>query len=296
MQLDGSKSTDVDGNPLTFQWSLIAFPTGSHATVGDPTTVNPTFVADLPGTYIAQLIVNDGFNPSPPSMVTVTTSPVQAPTANAGLNQTVPAGSTVTLNGSGTDPQGLSLSFQWTWSSKPAGSAAAFSSSTVANPTFVTDQSGTYVARLVVSNGYLSSTPSTVTVSTTYTPPVAVTGPAQSVSVGTAVTLNGSGSYDSNQSQLIYKWSMSNPPGSNAVLQSANTASPTFTPDVAGMFVAQLIVNDGVSDSTPATVTITASSSLHHHLEPECLEFEHQRSRYADGYSWNTSGQRRAGG
>ena len=62
---------------------------------------------------MAQLIVNDGKINSAPATVTITTNSVQAPTANAGPNQTVKHGSLVTLSGSGTDPQGLPLTLHW---------------------------------------------------------------------------------------------------------------------------------------------------------------------------------------
>jgi hypothetical protein len=38
--------------------------------------VNPTFVADKPGSYVVQLIVNDGVVNSAPDTVTVTVTPV----------------------------------------------------------------------------------------------------------------------------------------------------------------------------------------------------------------------------
>ena len=38
----------------------------------------------------------------------------------------------------------------------------------------------------------------------------------------------------------------------------ATTATPSFTPDLAGTYVIQLVVNDGFADSTPDTATITA--------------------------------------
>ena len=69
VQLDGSASSDVDGDPLTFDWAFISRPTGSQATLSDPTLVNPTFVADVLGTYSVQLIVNDGILDSQPATV-----------------------------------------------------------------------------------------------------------------------------------------------------------------------------------------------------------------------------------
>src|SRR5215831_12130162 len=195
VQLNGAGSTDVDGDPLTFRWTLITVPSGSTAALSNPLIVNPTFTVDLSGTYVVQLIVNDGKVDSAPVNVTITTN-ILAPTANAGANQTVVHGATVTLHGSGTDPQNLPLTFQWSLTSKPAGSSAALSSTTIASPTFVADQPGNYVAQLIVSNGTLNSAPSTVTITTTNTAPTANPGADQTVPSGTLVTLNGSGSSD----------------------------------------------------------------------------------------------------
>lgn len=69
--LDGSGSTDVDGDTLSYRWSLTSTPAGSTATLSNSTAVMPTFTIDLPGTYIAQLIVNDGRTDSAPDVVNV---------------------------------------------------------------------------------------------------------------------------------------------------------------------------------------------------------------------------------
>jgi hypothetical protein len=59
VQLDGGGSTDPDGNPLTYAWTLTR-PAGSGTSLSSTTSAAPTFVADVPGIYTARLIVNDG--------------------------------------------------------------------------------------------------------------------------------------------------------------------------------------------------------------------------------------------
>ncbi len=264
VQLHGSGSTDVNGNPLTYVWTLNTTQApGSKAVLSNPTSVNPTFTADVPGTYVAQLIVNDGFSSSQPATVTISTNAVQAPTANAGVPQTVAPGTTVTLNGAGsTDPQGLPLTYSWSLITRPTGSNASLSASNIVNPTFVADQPGTYVAQLTVNNGFLSSiTPATVTIATASTPPVANAGPNQTVPVGGTAFLNGSQSSDPNNQPLTYSWAfLSVPTGSNATLNGPTMVNPSFVADLPGTYVVQLIVHDPSLSSNPATVTITAGT------------------------------------
>ena len=56
---------DADGDPLSFAWVLTSLPAGSSAVLSDSLTASPTFFADVPGSYIVQLVVNDGTDPSP---------------------------------------------------------------------------------------------------------------------------------------------------------------------------------------------------------------------------------------
>ena len=86
-----------------------------------------------------------------------------APVAIAGPAQTVPAGSSIKLAGSGTDAEQDILSYSWTLA-KPAGSAATLLNYHVATPTFFADLPGTYAATLIVNDGKLDSVPSTVTI------------------------------------------------------------------------------------------------------------------------------------
>ncbi len=76
------------------------------------------------------------------------------------------------------------------------------------------------------------------------------------------VQLDGSASYDPEGDPLTYSWSfVSMPDGSMAELSEPSAVNPTFTPDVFGDYVLELVVNDGTSDSVPDTVTITFGNS-----------------------------------
>jgi len=62
--LNGSASSDVNEDTLSYAWSLISRPAGSNAGLSDPTLVNPVFTADMAGRYEFSLTVNDGFQDS----------------------------------------------------------------------------------------------------------------------------------------------------------------------------------------------------------------------------------------
>ncbi len=260
--LDGSASSDVDGDPLTFAWTLAGVPQGSSATLFDPTAVNPSFDVDLPGSYVAELVVNDGTVDSNPDTITVDTEN-SPPVADAGPDQTVFVTDTVMLDGSASsDVDGDLLSFDWSLVSTPAGSFATIGDPASVMPTFEADLPGTYVAQLVVNDGTVDSDPDTVTIDTENSPPVADAGPDQTVFVTDTVTLDGSGSSDVDGDGLTYFWSLTSvPAGSLAALSNAGAVMPTFTADLPGTYVAQLIVNDGTVDSDPDSVTIDTENS-----------------------------------
>jgi PKD domain len=264
--LNGSGSTDVNGNPLNYSWNLVSKPVGSAATLSGNASAAPSFTADLPGTYVASLVVNDGIANSAPVTVTVIgTTGNAVPIANAGVAQSVIAGAVVTLNGGGSfDANGDPLTYSWSLVSKPAGSSAFIALPTSAAPTFAADATGIYVASLVVNDGTVNSLSTSVTVTSAAgnVVPTANAGAAQSVVAGTVVTLNGSASSDANGDPLTYLWSItSRPAGSSAALAGATTVAPNFTPDVVGVYVARLVVNDGASTSAPSTATITSTSA-----------------------------------
>lgn len=189
-----------------------------------------------------------------------------SPLANAGANQKVAVGSVVALDGSASsDGYGKTLKYTWTLTSKPNGSSAILSDATAARPTFTVDMAGSYAANLVVNDGVLNSMSSaSLTIEAApNTTPVANAGSSQQVRVGATVTLDASLSSDADNDKLTYKWTLSSKPaGSAATISSATSATSSLKLDVAGSFVATVVVNDGNVDSAPKTVTIVSISDL----------------------------------
>jgi probable HAF family extracellular repeat protein len=148
--LHGENSFDCDGDSFSFTWVQTG---GPIVSLSGANTANPTFTAPTnPGgdpnaslTLTFILTVDDGF---PQELAcsgfsfanTVDTVDVKVeninhpPTADAGSDQTVNEGATVTLHGqNSSDPDGDPLSFSWTQASGPI---VLLSGPDTANPTF----------------------------------------------------------------------------------------------------------------------------------------------------------------
>jgi tripartite motif-containing protein 71 len=195
-------------------------------------------------------------------------APLFPPVADAGDGQEVSPGTVVSLDGSGsTDPdEDYPLTYAWEFVSRPDGSSATLSDSTLVNPSFVTDLPGDYILSLVVTDAQgLSSEPDQVLVlvRTANTAPVAEAGDDQSVTVlGSTIHLDGTASYDKDGDALTYSWTMDDKPAdSAATLSDPTSATPSFTADVQGKYVATLVVTDGKKAlSIPDSVTVSFSN------------------------------------
>ncbi len=92
----------------------------------------------------------------------VTYAPINnPPVANAGEDQTGVVDDTVTLNGSGTDDDGDTLTYSWTLTT-PSESSSVLSDPLIATPSFVPDIEGTYEATLIVNDTVADSIPDSV--------------------------------------------------------------------------------------------------------------------------------------
>ncbi len=95
--------------------------------------------------------------------------------------------------------------------------------------------------------------------------PWADAGVSISTSVGLETILDGSGSYDPEESALTYHWSFESVPAESALVDAdiapnsnAEAVNPTFSVDKQGLYVVRLRVNDGELDSMSAFVHVMA--------------------------------------
>lgn len=266
--LNGSGSTDQNGDSLSYAWKMEVSPPGSTATLANETMVNPSFFADRGGTYVISLIVNDDMSNSLPAYATVlVTDQNTVPIANAGADQEVNTNTLVSLSAMGSyDGDGDPMTYLWTMGSKPVGSSASLANSSALVTTFAADIAGVYTLSLIVNDGQYSSLVDTVTVTASFVnaAPVANGGPDQNIMAGATVSLDGTGSTDANADPLAFSWSMtSKPAGSQAALSGTTSASPSFTADKEGIYIVSLTVNDGTVDSSlPDTVQITVHKPI----------------------------------
>ena len=260
--LNGS-GTDVDEDQLTFNWTIINEPYDGAGNLIGSELVKPTLVVGGYGIYDVKLEVCDVENECHSDTVQIATEGNLKPTANAGEDKTVGQYDHVCLEGSGSDPNSDEISYNWEITAPDQSEVSA--DLTSAQPCFMADQIGDYMATLVVNDGELNSDPNTVTISVEgNSKPVADAGEDRNVNVGQEVCLDGGGSSDPDGDDINYSWAItSRPDGSDAsvaYLDDPSKINPCFTPDVHGTYVVQLTVTDvhGLPGD-PVTVTITAT-------------------------------------
>jgi RHS repeat-associated protein len=110
VSLDARGSTDADGDTLAFRWTLTGRPMGSSAALASPANALTGFVPDLPGEYLAQVVVGDRFNDGPPVTVRVIarSSDRDPPTVRVvPTPSTAPVGSPIRVCVTATDAGGI---------------------------------------------------------------------------------------------------------------------------------------------------------------------------------------------
>ena len=258
--LNGLNSRDPDDGIATYRWSRIS---GPAVTLTGSETGQASFVAPQVGeggaAFVFELLVTDngGLRSTDACVVNVTVEGGnQPPVADAGENQTVSPGETVTLDGSASsDPEGGALSFLWR---QTAGPSVALSNPQTDLPTFtapeVDENGATLRFELTVADGFglvgTGRTVVNVTVEGGNQPPEASAGDDGTVMVDRSFTLDGTGSTDPDGDELSYRWTqLAGPP---VTLSDPEAAQATFVgPNSPGMdMVFELTVSDGSLEST----------------------------------------------
>ena len=184
----------------------------------------------------------------------------EKPIANAGLDQAVDEGSTVTLDGSAST--GTSLSYAWT---HVAGPSVVLAGANTVSPSFtaplVPVSGATVTLQLIVTNNAgISSDPDTVNIHVINVnhPPVADAGPDLTVQGRSSVQLDGTASYDPDGELLTFQWTQLL--GPSVTFLGGNTAMPTFAAPTVGSAGATLVFDLTVAD--PHTLTGSDSVSI----------------------------------
>jgi hypothetical protein len=281
IQLDGTSSTDPGGGDLAFSWNFVEVPPGSTARFNDSTIANPSFRADVSGSYKIVLVVSVGDLPSAPDTVVIDVSPCGAQRPVISEITTVPespgAGTTVRLVADVTDGDnspdcqlGQRINFFWALRSKPTGSSAVLDDPRLVSPTFVSDVSGSYTVQLeAIDDTGLASTIEELTIDVVEcgeARPVvdSITAIPETPAAGAIVRLSSTWSDSDNlcgENQTVtFSWSIaSRPEGSRAAIGESTLPEPNFEPDIVGEYVVALVVTDDTGRSSePGELTITA--------------------------------------
>lgn len=151
--LSGSDSSDADNDIISFFWRLTGTPDGSAAVLSAPSSIAPTFTADVTGQYTLELRVNDNTLESTPDQIVVTVVN-QLPVVNLNAVNAAAMGTSIALSGTGSqDPDNEPVQITWDIIDAPTGSTAQLQQLDPLNASFTPDIAGSYQFHLEISDG-----------------------------------------------------------------------------------------------------------------------------------------------
>jgi len=240
---DAIDSYDPGCDTLSYHWDF-----GNGVWYADVQATTVTYCEV--GSYTVTLTVSDGDGGVSTTTVTVTVNNV-APVADAGPDQTVNEGDTVSFSGSATSDAGFcdTLSYEWTFGD---GTPAVTGTLT---PTYVYCDNGVYTVMLTVTDDEGTKVSDTLLVTVNNVPPVADAGPDQTVNEGDTVSFSGSATDAGSCDVLSYSWNFGD--GTSAV---TGTLTPTHEYCDNGVYTVTLTVTDDDGASVSDTLTVTVNN------------------------------------
>jgi PKD repeat protein len=283
VSLDGSGSTDADGNELTYRWD---FGDGSSDTGS-----NVTHVYKSRGEYNAKLFVDDGSGSAcSSSSDTVNLKLNKAPVAIAGDDITVCQGTEVTFDGSQSiGEEGEVLQYDWDFGDGTTGVGAKLA--------HAYQTGGTYKAVLTVNDMQLTrcSTSIEKMFVTVNSKPTADFSGVNLACTGDELSFDASGTSDADGDDLTYSWDF----GDGTDAQGGTSVTHTY--NAGGVYSVRLTVDDNkgtacskdlaamnVSINTPPSAVLNGANVA---CVGDAVSFDATGSSDADGdgltYTWD---------
>jgi hypothetical protein len=269
----GSATNPTAGDTFTYAWSVTR--NGSAFTLPDDTSTSGTslsFVAPTGGTYVATASVTDSAGSVGTGTGTATVDYVAPTVTVAGApTHSIAAGTAVSLTATPAEA-GSGHTFSYLWSVTRNGSTYSLANGVATtNSTFAFNpgRAGTFVATVVATDeATQAATVSTANIiSLDVAPAVGISGtPLAAIPEGNAISLTATPYSPGADETFSYQWSVAK--GGVAYdlgNVTTNASTLTFTPGVAGTFVASVTVTDldgGVTtvSTTPMVASATAAN------------------------------------
>jgi hypothetical protein len=264
VQLSGS-GVDPEGEGLTYTWVQTS---GPSVVLDDAHAQAPSF--DAPellsnSDIVFELQVSDGTNTSVDTVTVTVNADNDAPSAEAGANQSVEENALVQLSGSGIDPEGEGLTFEWV---QVSGTPVQLDDASAASPSFEAPEGlvdSEIRFELKTSDGVNISVDSvTITVHADDDAPIDVdAGENQVIDEREVVQLSG-GAIELEGQDLTYEWVQTS--GTLVALDDASAQNPTFrAPEglVNSDISFELRVSDGLNEvMDDVTITVRADNDV----------------------------------
>ncbi|HEY0058984.1 MAG TPA: T9SS type A sorting domain-containing protein [Flavisolibacter sp.] len=249
--LSGTAS-DADGSIATYSWSKLTGPSG--ASIGSPASATTPIAGLVEGAYTFRLTVQDNKGATSYDDVNVTVNGAlnKLPEAHAGadLSVTLPVPG-VTLNGSGTDPDGTIQLYRWAKVSGPAGGTIVSPNTAITSFSALT--AGTYILKLTVTDNAGASASDDVKIIVNPAPVNLFVNAGNDTVIYKNQTRPDTAFLNGNAAAGAFLWSRISGPG-NVAIAAPNLKRTQVTGLTEGVHRFVLTLNDIISDTVQIEV------------------------------------------